>query len=380
MVPATFEDYRIELDCYAGPLDLLLYLVRRHEIDLHDIPIAKLTEQYLQHLRLIQQIDVNLAGEFLVMAATLLEIKSQMLLPRPEAEQGNGAGDDAAASGGANNPLDPRYELVQQLLAYKRFKDAASALDDRRTEWESRYPCHPAAPENADPLRAAMPDDESFENEPASDVEIDLEDVHVLDLCEAFSRILESIGQTPGHTVVYDDTPIALHAEDVVDRLQRDASGQGGFLTLRQIFEGRQSRSEMIGLFLAVLELVRQRRVRVVQETNSSAAPAEIRLELQPSDAAELPSGDASVRWTSPTTGEVEYEWPSEAEKRRAERRAKLRASWAFKRGQAGTDGASPSADLDSADLDVDEIEDTPALSEPSGGAAQSNEPAQGAE
>lgn len=359
MVPATFEDYRIELDCYAGPLDLLLYLVRRHEIDLHDIPIAKLTEQYLQHLRLIQQIDVNLAGEFLVMAATLLEIKSQMLLPRPEAEQGDAAGDEAAA---ATNPLDPRYELVQQLLAYKRFKDAASALDDRRSEWESRYPCHPAAPERVDPLRAAAPSEESPEEEPSGEVEIDLEDVHVLDLCEAFSRILESIGQTPGHTVVYDDTPIALHAEDVVDRLQRDAVVQGGFLTLRQIFEGRQSRSEMIGLFLAVLELVRQRRVRVVQEANSTAAPAEIRLELQPSDAAELPAGDASVRWTSPTTGEVEYEWPSEAEKRRAERRAKLRAAWANKRGQAG---ASPSEDLDAADLDAEELEDTPAIAEP---------------
>ena len=81
MLTPTMEDYRVELDAYAGPLDLLLFLVKRHEIDLNDIPVARLTEQYLEHLKLIQQIDVDLAGEFLVMAATLLEVKSQMLVP-----------------------------------------------------------------------------------------------------------------------------------------------------------------------------------------------------------------------------------------------------------------------------------------------------------
>src|SRR5690606_28125633 len=142
---------------------------------------------------------------------------------------------------------DPRYELVQQLLAYKRFKDAAYELDERRREWEARFPVRPAKREQP---ATAGDDDEATPLEP-----LDLEDVQVLDLCKAFARILDSIGQKKVHEVTYDDTPIALHAEDILDRLQRD--GTGGGMTLQQIFVGRTSRSEMIGLFLAVLELVR---------------------------------------------------------------------------------------------------------------------------
>ena len=125
------DGYRVELDAYAGPMDLLLYLVRRHEIDLNDIPIAKLTDQYLRHLKVIETIDVENAGEFLVMAATLLEIKSAMIMPPPEAGEGEDSaaeGDENETSGGGASGGDPRYELVQQLLAYKRYKDAAIGL------------------------------------------------------------------------------------------------------------------------------------------------------------------------------------------------------------------------------------------------------------
>jgi len=128
-------DYRVELEAYSGPMDLLLYLVRKHEIDLNDIPIAKLTEQYMAHLERLREMDFELAGEFLVMAATLLEIKSQMLTPQPtaEGEQAEGSADNALSS------LDPRYELVQQLLAYKRFKDLAGELESRQHEWARRF-------------------------------------------------------------------------------------------------------------------------------------------------------------------------------------------------------------------------------------------------
>ncbi len=244
------QDYRVELDAYSGPLDLLLYLVRRHEIDLHNIPIAKLTEQYLEHLRMIQQIDVELASEFLVMAATLLEIKSAMLLPPTASDSGNQNATDT------EQQLDPRYALVRQLLAYKQFKDAATALERRRKDWEMRYPVQPADSAHEDPC-AHQPDGT------AQQIEIDLQDANVMDLCTAYARVIESVGPPRAalHEVVYDDTPIALHAEDIVDRLQRE-----GAMSLQDIFVGRSTRSEKIGLFLATLELVRQRKIQLIQD------------------------------------------------------------------------------------------------------------------
>jgi segregation and condensation protein A len=331
----TMEDYRIELDCYAGPLDLLLFLVRRDEIDLHDIPIARLTEQYLEHLKLIQQVDVDLAGEFLVMAATLLEIKSQMLLP-PQ-EQAESATDEQGL-----NPLDPRYELVQQLLAYKRIKDAAMHLEQRRDEWDQRFartPPRRAAPQVSDEIG----DNEATDAELA---EIDLDDVTVLDLCEAFARILETIGQGPArHNVVYDDTPIALHAEDIIDRLTRD-----GGMTLRQLVEGRKSKGEMVGLFLATLELVRQRKVRVLQDQVES----DIRMELVPADQQAGADNQTAPDWRDPQTGEIQYDWPSDEARKRAERRARLRAAAVARRfGKGGDEPAD--AELEDLDDEADE-------------------------
>ena len=291
-------DYRVELDNYSGPLDLLLFLVRRHEIDLHDIPIAELTNQYIRHLEMLKQIDVNLAGEFLVMAATLLEIKSAMLLPQPA--------DDADAAG---EQVDPRFELVQQLLAYKRFKDAAMDLDDRRQQWQTRFSRRPGR------LQAGANGDDVNDDAVAPTIELDLEDVHILDLAEAFVRILDSIGEGPvRHEVIDDDTPITLHADDIVDRLKRE-----GPLTLQAMFVGRANRIEMIGLFLATLELVRQGRVKAVQ----LQLAGEIQLELVEQAQTPGPPDTAPPDWRDPQTGQVQYDWPSEEARQRAERRAK---------------------------------------------------------
>jgi len=263
----TADRYRVELEAYSGPLDLLLYLVKRHEIDLHDIPIATLTEQYLAHLKTLEIMDVEHAGEFLVMAATLLEIKSLMLLPRPD--------DAEDATDAAEDPTDPRYELVQQLLAYKRFKDAANTLEQRQQSWAERFPARPKK-------QQATADDEGAEER-----DYELEDVQALDLYAAFARVLESIGQFRTHDVTYDDTPIALHAADIVDRLKREVQQSGDAatgLTLRQLFEGRSNRSELIGLFLATLELVRQNRVLVSQDDSDDpeAIAGDVRLTLRP--------------------------------------------------------------------------------------------------
>lgn len=309
----AYGDYRVRLDAYAGPLDLLLYLVKRHEIDLHDIPVADLTEQYLHHLEVIKSIDVESAGEFLVMAATLVEIKSRMIIPQSLREEGQDNDDPTQC---IEDTTDPRYELVQQLLAYKAFKDAAYALDDRAQAWEHRFPVKVKAGQRP------------AEEEKPEEVTIDLEDVNVYDLCEAFGRILETVGHLGDHAVTYDDTPISLHAEDIHDRLRTDAPTSG--LTLQAIFEGRSSRSEMIGLFLATLELVRQKLVTVVQdEAMKDAAPgAHVRLLLvgEQERAAMQAENDAEDD-AKPAEGGPEYEWPDEASRLRFERRERLRAT-----------------------------------------------------
>ncbi|MFW6155439.1 MAG: segregation and condensation protein A [Planctomycetota bacterium] len=228
------EPYRVNLDVYNGPLDLLLYLIRRDEVDIYDIPIAAITDQYCKYVNFLQEINPNLAGDFLVMAATLLEIKSRTLLPTPAADE------DADGEG----PIDPRAELVRQLLQYKAFKDAAAELADAADQAALRHPRRPVAPEFEQP-------------------DLDLENVQVWTLLEAFATLMASVGaRERRHEVIYDDTPISLHAEDIVDRLTRE-----GNMTFTEIFRGRESRSEVIGLFLAMLELIRQDRVRIRQET-----------------------------------------------------------------------------------------------------------------
>ncbi len=372
------SDYRVELEAYSGPLDLLLFLVKKHEIDLHDIPIAKLTEQYLHYLDQIRQVhnlDLELAAEFLVMASTLLEIKSAMIAPRPESE------DDAETSDPtADTDLsDPRYELVRQLLEYKKYKDAADALDHRLDDWHNRFANRPARGTNSARTKTnsedsattdanAQTDDDIIDpddiDNAADPIDLDMDDVSVLDLCEAFARMLESVGQKPyTHDVVYDDTPIALHAEDIVDQLQRAiasaANGSDGStsLTLAKIFEGRQNRSEMIGLFLATLELVRQHRVRVFQ-AQTAQGDQEIRLDLREQnnnadDNDPMLEDDTEHDWRDPETGEIQYEWPSEEIRKRVEKRTANRLN-RFKSGRPETAGEK-AASTNTADNEYDD-------------------------
>ncbi len=249
---AQVTDYRVALDVYHGPLDLLLFLIKREEIDIYDIPILRITEQYLQYVQLLEKVDPEVVGEFLVLAATLMEIKSRMLLPRPPVLE-----DDEELD-------DPRLELVRQLLEYKRFKDAAHSLGEaagQRAMQHMRVPVQPPVPED----------------------EIELENLEIWDLFEAFNQLLEQTGKTGAvHTVGVDDTPVTLHAEDIVDSIER----AGGEQKFNEIFAGR-NRAEMIGLFLALLELMRQHRVRVFQE-RPSAPILIVLLDSKPLDAASI--------------------------------------------------------------------------------------------
>lgn len=236
--------YRVHLEAFDGPLDLLLYLIRKDEVDLHDIPIASIADQFMASMDDIDRVDIDMAGEFLVMAATLMEIKSRMLAAE------NVRGEEAAE--GAEKPskerVDPRAELVRQLLEYKRYRDAADALDRRREAWSARFPAKPAGIDS-DSVRSAL----------AELGELEMEDLDLGDLVEAFRQIVASVNfdRLGEHSVVSDDTPLELHAEDIVERL---AAAPSRRLTLCDVMEGR-SRPEMVGLFLALLVLVRDQRV-----------------------------------------------------------------------------------------------------------------------
>jgi segregation and condensation protein A len=256
------EDYRVRLEAFQGPLDLLLYLIRRAEVDVTDIPVAQIADQYLAFLRQLDEVDVDVAGEFLVMAATLIELKSRTLMP-PEAQAAGEGAAEGALGGAAIDPADPRHDLVQQLLAYQRFRIAADALESRRREFESRFPRRPARTAPTSPA-GAEPDD--------AEVEIEIESVHLLDLAEAYERIASSIDFTRlgEHVVEIDDTPIELHQEDLLDRLRSAAQGR---LTLQDAFSGRPL-GQRVGLFLATLELARTRRITVKQDEMD--APIEI--------------------------------------------------------------------------------------------------------
>jgi segregation and condensation protein A len=190
------------------------------------------------------------------MAATLMEIKTRMLLPTPPVEEGE-AGD---------LELDPRAELVRQLLEYKAFKDAAGDLRNAAETQAQRFPRRPVQPD-------------------FGRGEVDLEDVQIWDLLDAFNNILEAIGADKlAHQVIYDDTPIELHAEDILDRLARE-----GPMTFREIFQGRTERDQLLGLFLAILELVRLKKILARQERNFG----EIHVHLNPDAPADSQEGHA---------------------------------------------------------------------------------------
>src|SRR5262245_8520365 len=222
-------DYQVELDSFRGPLDLLLFLVKRNEVDICDIPIARVTEQFLQYLNVLELIDVEWAGDFLVMAATLMEIKSRMLLPRSEEA---GADED-----------DPRRELVRQLIEYKKFKDAAMFLEAQAERQLSRLPRQPAETVLAlDP--AQQP----------------LHSVELWDLVSAFGRLMrETLALQPSQIVV-DETPLHVYMELILRRL-----AQEGRLPLFSLFTPPHTRGRLVGLFLAVLELMKGRQVGAEQ-------------------------------------------------------------------------------------------------------------------
>jgi len=232
-------DYRVNLDIFAGPLDLLLYLVRKEEVDIYDIPIAKITDQYIRYIDLLKSLDIDLAGDFLVMAATLMQIKSAMLLPKAQPEKFE---DDDLS--------DPRRELIRQLLEYKKFKDAANLLNAAADEQKERF---------------ARPGTIIEQLKPDAEPELDIEQVSIWDLLEAFDLVCKATGNVRDISRIQDDTPIDLYQIEILHRLQTE-----GPLTFERVFESANNRVVMIGLFLALLELIRAKLIWAEQPENSS--------------------------------------------------------------------------------------------------------------
>lgn len=223
--------FRVQLDDFHGPLDLLLYLVRKHELDVIDLPIAAVTDQFLQYIAVLEQIDVNAVGDFLEMASTLIEIKSRMVLP----------GDDEVEE----ELEDPRQELVRRLLEFKQYRDAASMLEERGRQWRERFPR----------LASDMP------NRPLDPDRQPIREVELWDLVSAFGRILrEKFAGSGPEKIRYDETPIHVYMQRIDGRLRDE-----GRVAFKTFFVDAVHKSTVAGMFLAVLELVRHRHARAVQ-------------------------------------------------------------------------------------------------------------------
>ncbi|MCX5632552.1 MAG: segregation/condensation protein A [Phycisphaerae bacterium] len=227
------SEYRINLDIFSGPLDLLLYLVRKEEVDIYDISISRITEEYIRYVEMIKMLDVELAGEFLVMAATLMEIKSAMLLPADE------------LNALAEEQDDPRAELIRQLLEYKKFKDAANMLKISAESQEQKFP-------RSDNIIAGLKSD--------TEPELDIDQLSIWDILNAFDSIIKATGGMMDISHIADDTPIDLYQIEILHRLQTE-----GAMSFARIFQGRKNKLVMVGLFLAVLELVREKLITAEQ-------------------------------------------------------------------------------------------------------------------
>ncbi|MCX6993560.1 MAG: segregation/condensation protein A [Kiritimatiellaeota bacterium] len=226
------EEYKVKLEVFEGPLDLLLYLIKKDEVDIYDIPIELITRQYMEYLGLMRMLDLDIAGEFLVMAATLMMIKSRMLLP-PEERSELEAEEE-----------DPRWELIRQLIEYKKFKDAAANLQEMESRTGNMF------------LRSAE-DPVVVMEQPG----VGLEDVTIFDLIASFNEALKRIQVNEIGEIMAERFTVADGIESILGRIKRETQ-----LVFATLFRPLSTRHEIIITFLALLELIRLRQVVARQE------------------------------------------------------------------------------------------------------------------
>ena len=230
------DDWKVDLEVFEGPLDLLLYLIRREELNIYDIPIGRITEQYMAYLDLMRQLNLDIAGEFIVMAATLMVIKSRMLLPVDRRKTGEETDEEW---------VDPRLDLVRQLIEYKKFKDAAGRLGEYEALASESFGYGGGRPK--------------FEKTSA-DAAGALGDVDIFDLLTAFQDVLARAAEIPQGELKGMRWSVPEKMDLIVARTRAD-----GQISFTSLFSETAPRGEVIVTFLALLELLRQHRVIVYQ-------------------------------------------------------------------------------------------------------------------
>jgi segregation and condensation protein A len=233
-------EYKVQFEVFEGPLDLLLYLVKKEEVDIWEVNLTRIATQFVEYLDLMRELDLEVAGEFLVMASTLMYIKSRELLPV----------DQQAPTEGEEDEEDPRWELIRRLVEYKKFKDAAGRLQICEEDRANTYPRVPGRFE--------------AEAEPAPMKP----EVSLFDLINAVSQVLARLQQRAGPREIYEDK---WTVSEKIEELRKRVAGQPTF-RFSELFEHTTSRSEVVATFLALLELIRLKVLAVVQ----SAAFGEI--------------------------------------------------------------------------------------------------------
>ncbi|MEE8359666.1 MAG: segregation/condensation protein A [Candidatus Omnitrophota bacterium] len=225
--------YKVKLELFEGPLDLLLHLIKKSEIDIYDIPIASITEQYVEYMDFMQLLDLNIAGEFLVMAATLIHIKSKMLLPQPQVEEETAEEED------------PREELVKKLLEYKRFKEAAIELSNKATMQKDYFGRRVSFSPSA--FKGEAKEEEYFE-------------ASLFDLITAFTKVMKEVPKQLFYQVIKDEFTVEEKMHDIFHLLVKRTR-----VHFTELFRNAKNKIEVITTFLALLELIRLKEILVMQ-------------------------------------------------------------------------------------------------------------------
>lgn len=224
-------DYKVKLEIFEGPLDLLLYLIKRDEIDIYEISIERITKQYLEYLQAFKELKIDIAGEFVVMAANLIYLKSRSLLPLDQQPPEEDAEED-----------DPRWDLIRQLIEYKKFKEAAVQLHDRALEQERMFTRDGAT-------------------SPTSDAPLPLHEVGIFQLIHAFQEVIKRVEAREDLGEIFAERfSVSDKIEKILHRI-----GNGGSVRFSELFSQMASRIEVVVTFLALLELIRLNQVRAVQ-------------------------------------------------------------------------------------------------------------------
>lgn len=228
-----FDEYKVQLEVFEGPLDLLLYLIKQDEVDIYDIPIVLITKQYMEYLDLMRMLNLDIAGDFIVMAATLMMIKSRMLLPKEEREDQDEEEEE-----------DPRWDLVRRLVEYKKFKDLAGYLENCELQQENVFT------REGEHLELGTKPERSFQN------------VGIFDLIKALNEALSRNQEEELGEIFAERFTVAEKIDWIVE-----LTSDGGEISLGKLFQGMRSRNEIVYTFLAVLELTKLHKICITQES-----------------------------------------------------------------------------------------------------------------